>query len=66
MLPPAHLTAWLLSLTTNHFAANLDPALADFLKKHFPKEVKAKQKENEQALVQEQFGRFYEAKCDVM
>ncbi|KAH0543987.1 hypothetical protein FGG08_001754 [Glutinoglossum americanum] len=37
-------------------AANLDPALMNFLKQYFPKEVKIKQKENERAIMIDQFG----------
>lgn len=45
---------------------NLDSALAEFLKKYFPAEVKAKQKENEEAVAKERFGELYDAKCYVM
>ena len=45
---------------------NLDFAMISFLKKYFPAEVKAKQRENEQALAQDQFGELYNAKCIVM
>lgn len=45
---------------------NLDPSLAEFLKKYFPEEVRAKQRENEQAVAKEQFGELYDAKCVVM
>ena len=45
---------------------NLDPALTEFLKKYFPAEVKAKQKENEEAVAKDQFGVLYDAKCCVM
>src|SRR6266480_482753 len=45
---------------------NLDPALAEFLKKYFPAEVKAKQRENEEAVARDQFGELYDAKCVVM
>jgi hypothetical protein len=45
---------------------NLDPSLAEFLKKYFPTEVREKQKENEQAVAKEQFGGLYDAKCIVM
>ena len=45
---------------------NLDPALAEFLKKYFPVEVKAKQRENEEAIAREQFRELYDAKCIVM
>jgi E3 ubiquitin-protein ligase BAH len=44
----------------------MDPSLAEFLKKYFPAEVKAKQKENEEAVAREQFGDLYDAKCAVM
>lgn len=45
---------------------NLDPSLAEFLKKYFPDEVRAKQRENEQAVAKEQFGGLYDARCVVM
>jgi len=45
---------------------NLDPAMAEFLKKYFPAEVKAKQKENEMAVAKEQFRELYDARCCVM
>jgi hypothetical protein len=45
---------------------NLDPALADFLKKYFPAEVKAKQRENEEAVAKDQFRELYDARCCVM
>ena len=45
---------------------NLDSALAAFLKKYFPTEVKAKQRENEEAIAKDQFKGLYDAKCCVM
>lgn len=37
-----------------------------FLEKFFPKEVKAKQKENERALARDMYGEDYDKKCVVM
>lgn len=45
---------------------NLDPALAKFLVKYFPDEVKAKQKENERAAGVDRYGEAYNDKCTVM
>ncbi|GME22042.1 Zinc finger RING-type protein [Neofusicoccum parvum] len=45
---------------------NLDPALANFLRKYFPEEVKAKQKENERAAGVDRYGEAYNDKCVVM
>ncbi|EKG12194.1 Zinc finger RING-type protein [Macrophomina phaseolina MS6] len=45
---------------------NLDPALANFLAKYFPDEVKAKQKENEKAAGVDRYGEAYNDKCTVM
>jgi hypothetical protein len=45
---------------------NLEVPLAEFLKKYFPEEVKAKQKENEIAAARDRFGELYDAKCVVM
>lgn len=45
---------------------NLDPALAKFLVKYFPDEVKAKQKENERAAGVDRYGEAYNDKCAVM
>lgn len=44
---------------------NLDPALMNFLKRYFPKEVKAKQKENERALAIDKWGEDFD-KCILM
>jgi hypothetical protein len=43
---------------------NLDESLVNFLKRYFPDEVKAKQKETEKAIAKEQFGE--EPGCCVM
>ncbi|KAF2177849.1 RING-14 protein-like protein [Zopfia rhizophila CBS 207.26] len=45
---------------------NLDLELADFLKKWFPDEVKAKQKYNEIMAGVDQYGEVYRDKCNVM
>lgn len=46
---------------------NLDLELADFLKKWFPDEVKAKQKYNEMMAGVDQYGEVYaDAKCSIM
>ncbi|ORX97288.1 RING-14 protein-like protein [Clohesyomyces aquaticus] len=45
---------------------NLDLELADFLKKWFPDEVKAKQKYNELMAGVDQYGEVYKEKCTVM
>lgn len=47
-------------------SGNLDPALADFLVKYFPDEVKLKQKENVKAAGIDQYGDAYNDKCAVM
>ncbi|KAF2793741.1 hypothetical protein K505DRAFT_305279 [Melanomma pulvis-pyrius CBS 109.77] len=47
-------------------SANLDLELADFLKKWFPDEVKAKQKYNELMAGIDQYGEVYKEKCNVM
>jgi E3 ubiquitin-protein ligase BAH len=48
-------------------AANLDPALVNFLRRYFPDEVKAKQKLNERMAAIDQFGEEYvDARCCVM
>lgn len=54
------------STLTEIATANIDPSLAEFLKKYFPAEVKAKQRENEQAVARDQFGDLYDAKCIMM
>ncbi|KAI9844492.1 MAG: hypothetical protein M1837_005575 [Sclerophora amabilis] len=46
-------------------SANLDPALINFLKRYFPDEVKAKQRENERAAAVDKWGEEYD-KCTVM
>jgi E3 ubiquitin-protein ligase BAH len=45
---------------------NLDVELAEFLKKWFPDEVKAKQKYNELMAGVDQYGEVYKEKCSVM
>ncbi|KAF1994003.1 RING-14 protein-like protein [Amniculicola lignicola CBS 123094] len=45
---------------------NLDLALAEFLKKWFPDEVKAKQKYNERMAGIDEYGEVYDGKCMVM
>jgi E3 ubiquitin-protein ligase BAH len=45
---------------------NLDLELAEFLKKWFPDEVKAKQKYNELMAGVDQYGEVYKEKCQVM
>ncbi|KAF2466546.1 RING-14 protein-like protein [Lindgomyces ingoldianus] len=45
---------------------NLDLELADFLKKWFPDEVKAKQKYNELMAGVDQYGEVYKDKCAIM
>ncbi|KAB2576308.1 Zinc finger RING-type protein [Lasiodiplodia theobromae] len=47
-------------------SGNLDPALADYLVKYFPDEVKLKQKENVKAAGVDQYGEAYNDKCVVM
>ncbi|OCK84381.1 RING-14 protein-like protein [Lepidopterella palustris CBS 459.81] len=47
-------------------AENLDDDLAAYLKKWFPKEVKAKQKMNEYLAGIDEYGEAYKAKCVVM
>ena len=44
---------------------NLDPALMNFLKRFFPREVKVKQKENERDMGIDQYGKEY-SRCNVM
>ncbi|KAI9788648.1 MAG: hypothetical protein M1816_006794 [Peltula sp. TS41687] len=46
-------------------SSNLDPALMNFLKTYFPKEVKVKQKENERALAIDKWGDDFD-KCTFM
>jgi hypothetical protein len=49
------------------FIANIDASLMRFLQKYFPKETKAKQKENEIAAGVDLYGESYtDAKCIVM
>ncbi|KAK8254416.1 SPX domain-containing protein [Phyllosticta capitalensis] len=48
-------------------SANLDPALARFLQRYFPDEVRAKQRENEVAVGVDRYGEsFRETRCVVM
>lgn len=47
-------------------ADNLDEELAEFLKKWFPNEVKAKQKYNDMMAGVDQYGEVYKEKCTVM
>lgn len=47
-------------------STNLDPALVNFLKRYFPDEVKAKQRENERAAGVDQYGEAYNVRCCVM
>ncbi|KAF2705593.1 hypothetical protein K504DRAFT_92894 [Pleomassaria siparia CBS 279.74] len=47
-------------------AGNLDLELAEFLKRWFPDEVKAKQKYNELMAGVDQYGEVYKEKCSVM
>jgi len=49
------------------FIANIDASLMRFLQKYFPRESKAKQKENEIAVGVDLYGESYaNAKCIVM
>jgi len=54
------------AIEANGNTANLDLELADFLKKWFPDEVKAKQKYNELMAGVDQYGEVYKEKCNVM
>lgn len=47
------------------FLGNLDPALMSFLKRYFPAEVKAKQKENERNAAMDMYGEEFE-RCQIM
>ena len=53
------------SVITNDPSANLDPALMDFLKKYFPAEVKAKQRENERSAAADKYGKEFPT-CEIM
>jgi hypothetical protein len=52
-------------MLTLGFAGNLDQKLLTFLSQAFPKETRAKQKENERAATMELYGETYDA-CIVM
>jgi E3 ubiquitin-protein ligase BAH len=60
--PAAHIVIAL----ANSVAENIDAALANFLVKFFPQEVKAKQKENEHAAGVDLYGESYNDKCCIM
>ncbi|KAI9670110.1 MAG: hypothetical protein M1829_004838 [Trizodia sp. TS-e1964] len=47
-------------------SGNIDHALANFLKKYFPAEVKAKQKDNLRLAGIDAYGESFDSKCDVM
>ena len=46
-------------------AANLDPSFMGFLETYFPREVKAKQRDNERAVAVDKWGEAY-VRCLVM
>lgn len=59
-----------LSYPTKHTSltrllGNLDPALLSFLKRYFPVEVKAKQKENERNAAIDRYGEEFD-RCQIM
>ena len=49
-----------------YLLGNLDPGLMNLLCAYFPREVRAKQKENERQLAIDQFGKDSSIKCQVM